>query len=142
MLIHYQGDLQIFLKVTTLAAGTSLTDSQILAKAQMADSKLATLKLQLFKGTALYDCPTGLRKCFLQDGFICRTYTDFTTQFEHTQIVVPGTLKYTVLQEVHNHLGHFGAKKTLERLKTRCYWPGCEQDTVQWVKQCKAVPEA
>ena len=41
-----------------------------------------------------------------------------------------------VLQEVHNHLGHFGTKKTLERLKARYYWPGYEQDTVQWVKQC------
>ena len=124
-------------EVTTLAAGTSLTDSQILAKAQMADPQLATLKLQLLKGTALYDCPTGLRKCFLQDGLICRTYADSTTQLEHTQIVVPGTLKHTVLKEVHNHLGHFGAKKTLERLKTRYYWPGYEQDTVQWVKQCE-----
>ena len=66
-------------EVTTLAAGTSLTDSQILAKAQMADPQFATLKLQLLKGTALYDCPTGLRKCFLQDGLICRTYTDSTT---------------------------------------------------------------
>ena len=124
-------------EVTTLVTGASLTDPQVLIKAQLADPQLSTLKLQLQEGTTLLDCPTGLRKCFLQDGLICRTYKDSTTQLEHTQIVIPGTLKHRILEEIHNRLGHFGAKKTLERLKTRYYWPGYEQDTVQWVKQCE-----
>ena len=124
-------------EVTMIEACTSLTDLESLAKAQMRDPQLTTLKLQLQNNTALHDCPTGLCKCFLQDGLICRTYKDSTTQLEHTQVVIPGTLKNMVLQEVHNHLGHFGAKKTLERLKARYYWPGYEQDTVQWVKQCE-----
>lgn len=97
----------------------------------MADPQLATLKLQLYKGTTLHECPTGLHKCFLQEGLICSTYKDSTAQLEHTQIVIPDTLNHTILQEVHNHLGHFGTKKTLERLKTRYYWPGYGRDTVQ-----------
>ena len=32
----------------------------------------------------------------------------------HTQIVIPGNLKSTVLQEVHDHLGHLGIKKTFD----------------------------
>ena len=101
-------------EVTTLVTGASLTDPQVLIKAQLADPHLSTLKLQLQEGTTLLDCPTGLRKCFLQDGLIFRTYKDLTTQLEHTQIVIPGTLKHMILEEIHNRLGHFGAKKTLE----------------------------
>ena len=123
--------------VTMVEACTSLTDTESLAKAQMEDPQLTSLKLQLQSGTALRDCPTGLRKCFLLNGLICRTYKDSTTQLEHTQVVIPATLKNTVLQEVHNNLGHLGVKKTLERLKTRYYWSQYEQDTVQWVKQCE-----
>ena len=124
-------------EVTMVEACTSLTDLEFLARAQMRDPQLATLKLQLQNSTVLHDCSKGLHKCFLQDGLICRTYKDSTTQLEHTQVVIPSTLKNMVLQEVHNHLGHFGTKKTLERLKARYYWPGYEQDTVQWVKQCE-----
>ena len=101
--------------------GASLTDPQVLIKAQLADPQLSNFKLQLQEGTPLHNCPTGLRKCFLRDGLICRTFKDSTTQLEHTQIVIPSTLKHVILKEIHNHLGHFGAKKTLERLKTRYY---------------------
>ena len=66
---------------------TSLTDTESLAKAQMEDPQLTSLKLQLQNGTVLRDCPTSLRKCVLQNRLICRTYKDSTTQLEHTQVV-------------------------------------------------------
>ena len=68
-------------EVTVIEACTSLTDTEYLAKAQMKDPQLTSLKLQLQNGTTLHDCPTGLRKCFLQNGLICRTYKDSTTQW-------------------------------------------------------------
>ena len=74
---------------------------------------------------------------FFQDRLICNTYKDSRTHLEHTQIVIPGTLKHRILEKIHNRLSHFGTKKTLERLETRYYWPGYDQDTVQWVKQCE-----
>ena len=74
-----------------IEACTSLTDTESLTKAQMEDPQLISLKLQLQHGTALRDCPTGLRKCFLQNGLICRTYKDSTTQLEYTQVVIPAS---------------------------------------------------
>ena len=34
-------------------------------------------------------------------------------------------------------MGHLGAKKTFERIKTRFYWPGYERYTADCVKQCE-----
>ena len=82
-------------------ACTSINDLEFLAKAQMEDSQLSTLKLQLQKGTVAHDCPPALRKCFLQDGLICRPYKDSTTQLAYTQLVIPAPLKSMVLQQVH-----------------------------------------
>ena len=45
--------------------------------------------------------------------------------------------EYSILQEVYDHLGHFGAKKTFDRVKSRFYWPGYEKDVECWVKQCE-----
>ena len=103
----------------------------------MEDSQLTALKSCLQKGTVPHACPPGFRKCFLQDGLIYRPFTDSTTGIKHMQVVIPARLKHTVLQEMHNHLGHLGARKTFERIQTRFYWPRYEQDTVDWVKQCE-----
>ena len=124
-------------EIAMVKACTSINDLEFLAKAQMEDSQLSTLKLQLQKGTVAHDCPPALRKCFLQDGLICRPYKDSTTQLAYTQLVIPAPLKSMVLQQVHNQMGHLGAKKTFERVRTRYYWPGYEQDTAQWTKQCE-----
>ena len=62
-----------------IEAYTSLTDTESLAKVQMEDSQLTSLKLQLQNRTALCDCPTGLCKYFLQNGLISKTYKDSTT---------------------------------------------------------------
>ena len=104
-------------EVTTLVTSASLTDPQVLIKAQLGDPQLFTLKLQLQEGATLLDCLTGLHKYFLQDGLICITYKDSTTQLEHTQIVMPGTLKHMIFEEIHNHLGHFETKKILNDLR-------------------------
>ena len=110
--------------------GASLTDPQVLIKAQLADPQLSTLKLQLQEGTTILDCPTGLPKCFFQDRLICNTYKDSRTHLEHTQIVIPGTLKHRILEEIHNRLGQ-------GMIRVGYYWPGYDLDTVQWVKQCE-----
>lgn len=34
-------------------------------------------------------------------------------------------------------MGHFGAKKTFEQVKTKFYWPGYEQDVQRWVQECE-----
>ena len=42
---------------------------------------------------------------------------------EYKAIVVPKTLIKTVLQEMHNHFGHFGIWKTYSLIKRYYYWP-------------------
>ena len=113
---------------------TFLKDLDVLTKAQSADPELAALKAQLEQGTVPQGCSPGLRKCFLKDGLLCREYKESATQLMHTQILI---LKSTVLQEVHDHLGHLGIKKTFDRVKARFYWPGYEKDVEYWVQQCQ-----
>ena len=43
-----------------------------------------------------------------------------------------------VLYEFHNEAsgGHFGEKKTLEKLKQYFYWVGCQQAKADWIASC------
>ena len=42
---------------------------------------------------------------------------------EYKGTVIPKTLIKTVLQEMHNHFGHFGMAKTYSLIKRYYYWP-------------------
>ena len=83
-----------------IEACTSLTDTEFLATAQMEDPQLTSLKFQLQNGTALRDCQTGLSKCFLQNGLICRACKDSATQSEHIPVAIPVTLKNMVIMQL------------------------------------------
>uniref|UniRef100_A0A669C557 Gypsy retrotransposon integrase-like protein 1 n=1 Tax=Oreochromis niloticus TaxID=8128 RepID=A0A669C557_ORENI len=56
------------------------------------------------------------------------------------QLLVPQQLRSRVLQLVHGvaGAGHFGVTKTLRRLRSRFYWPGCRQDVELHVHRCDA----
>ena len=54
-----------------------------------------------------------------------------------TQLVVPVTLRQMVLEELHDKSGHLGIHKTLEKVKERFFWEGCEQDVRNIVQQCE-----
>ena len=42
---------------------------------------------------------------------------------EYKATVIPKTLIKTMLQEMHNHFGHFGIGKTYSLIKRYYYWP-------------------
>ena len=42
---------------------------------------------------------------------------------EYKAMVIPKTLIKTVLQEIHDHFGHFGIRKTYSLIKRYYYWP-------------------
>ena len=42
---------------------------------------------------------------------------------EYKAIVIPNVLIKTILQEMHNHFGHFGIGKTYSLIKRYYYWP-------------------
>ncbi len=42
-----------------------------------------------------------------------------------------------VLTHLHNQSGHLGIHKTMEKVKSRYYWPGYESDIEKWVRECE-----
>ncbi|RWS03567.1 gag-pol fusion protein-like protein [Dinothrombium tinctorium] len=54
-------------------------------------------------------------------------------------IVVPAKLRRTVLTEFHNCTigGHFGQKKTTEKINTRFWWPTISKDVREYTKRCQ-----
>ena len=122
--------------IATITTDMCPTSTDMLIRAQQEDPQLVHLRQHLEKNTFPQGSPPGFRKCFIKDDLVCRQYTEVNTSLIHTQVVVPTSLKNAILQEVHNKLGHLGVKKTFDRVRTRFYWPGYEQDVERWVKQC------
>ena len=51
------------------------------------------------------------------------------------QLVLPYCYRKTVLQELHNAMGHPGRERTA-LVKERFYWPAYTVDTNNWVDSC------
>ena len=52
------------------------------------------------------------------------------------QIVLPSAHVNTVLEAMHNDMGHPGKDRTLSLLKDRFYWPGMSKDVEEWISHC------
>ena len=115
-----------------------VADLSAMKAAQQADRVLSPLITALAQGHPLPPgLPSGLKRTFLDEGVLCRTFHASSSSPGHLQVVIPATLKHTVLQQLHNQSGHLGSRKTLEKIKERYYWPGYETDTAIWVKECQ-----
>ena len=63
------------------------------------------------------------------------------------QLVLPEELRATVLQSLHNDMGHMGIERTLDLVRTRFYWPRMSVSVEHKIKTCdrcirrKALPE-
>jgi hypothetical protein len=55
---------------------------------------------------------------------------------ERKQLVLPAAHIPTVLQALHDDMGHPGKDRTLSLLRDRFYWPGMYKDTESWIEQC------
>lgn len=84
---------------------------------------------------ALYSQWTSLIK---HDGLLHRRWQAPGGHRDIFQLLVPRQLRPRVLQLVHGSVGagHFGVTKTLHRLRSRFYWPGCRQDVELYVHRC------
>ena len=105
--------------------------------AQLQDSELKPLIQALKDSSPQPRTRPGLRKCFIDDGVLCRKFHQ-VGGLVHTQTVVPSALQEAVLTQLHNSGGHFGIWKTMEKVKERFYWPGYEEDVEKWVRECSA----
>ena len=74
-----------------------------------------------------------------QDGLLCdldRSQRRARDSF--SQLVVPQSMKYEILSNVHNHVAgaHFGVHKTFQKLKQRYWWSSMFKDVEHWCKSC------
>ena len=101
-------------------------DLEITHSTQAQDVELLKILEALEAGSDLQDpsVAPGLRKVYIEDGLLCRTFQDSSTKLTQTQLIVPSSLRDTVLTYLHTKAGHLGIRKTLEKIKERYYWPG------------------
>lgn len=63
------------------------------------------------------------------------------------QLVLPGTLRSSVLKCLHDDMGHMGIDRTVDLVRSRFYWPRMSFDVEHKIKTCgrcvrrKALPE-
>lgn len=53
------------------------------------------------------------------------------------QLLLPGSLKATVLKSVHDDGGHQGVQRTTALVRSRCYWPTLLKDIEAYCRTCK-----
>ena len=63
-----------------------------------------------------------------------RTFLD---NDEIQQLVLPLSLRNSVLQSLHDDNGHQGAQRVIELLRSKVYWPSMFVDTDHWLAQCE-----
>ena len=75
----------------------------------------------------------------LCDGVLVRSWFDTRGQECSNQIILPRELVPEALKMAHdnNLSGHFGEKRTLQRLRERFFWPNMSVDVRQWYKSCE-----
>lgn len=77
----------------------------------------------------------------VRDGVLFRRWEDVPGKGcnKRLQLVVPRSWIYTVLQQLHSSPsgGHLGFFKTLEKVRSRFYWPGQRHDIEDWCRACE-----
>ena len=73
----------------------------------------------------------------VKDGVLCRWKYNASNQ-KVRQIVVPSVLRRDIMYFCHGHQtsGHFGKRRSMERLARRYYWPGMNADLLRWIATC------
>ena len=79
----------------------------------------------------------GFHELEIKDGLLCR-WKICPTKQKVLQIVVPCAMRRDIMFYCHGHTtsGHFGKKRSLERLCRRYYWPGMAGELERWVATC------
>lgn len=74
-------------------------------------------------------------------GILYRKWEDVLGKGEnrHLQLVLPKALVKPILQELHNAPSgsHLGITKTLDKVRSRFYWPGQRKNVEDWCRRCE-----
>ena len=145
----------IVCKPTALVTTRSQSKSEDRQRKPLPVPRVPGLDIQPDKFKELQKSDQSLTKCFeqvteektldvnthcfiLRDGVLTRVYQGGSDQVY--QIVVPKTLRNTVLQVSHDipMSGHFGVRRTLNRVLLQFYWPTVRKDVTHYCQSCDA----
>ena len=75
----------------------------------------------------------------MSNGLLYKESLQKNGESKYFQLLVPRSLKKEVLGEVHNGVmgGHFGCRKTYEKVKIKYYWYEMKNDVNSWVLSCE-----
>ena len=76
---------------------------------------------------------------FLLKGLLMRKWVPHGDAFVGDpvlQVVVPSRLREKVLRRAHDESGHWGVKKTYDRILRFFFWPRLKRDVAEYIKTC------
>ncbi|XP_078799615.1 uncharacterized protein LOC144990300 [Oryzias latipes] len=78
------------------------------------------------------------KRLFFKNGVLMRKFYCKDGKMLFAQTLLPKTYRHTVMQHLHEGPigGHFGAERTLGRLKTRYYWYNMRDDVTLFCQTC------
>jgi hypothetical protein len=119
-------------------AGTSTSDIIEWKKTQEKDTRLQYWRKMVETGQKPEKEDTILKCQFSHLHFINDVLHRQVTNNDEVQqqIVLPSAHVNTVLEAMHNDMGHPGQDMTLSLLKNRFYWPGMSKDVEEWISHC------
>lgn len=93
------------------------------------------------EGTAQYSLVHSSREYLLESGVLYHLWQQTKSQPRMEmvkQLVIPRLLRNEILTTCHSDLlaGHYGVKRTYERVRERFYWNGMFKDCDEFVKSC------
>ncbi|KAL2102368.1 hypothetical protein ACEWY4_001536 [Coilia grayii] len=104
-----------------------------LIAAQQGDDELVSI---LSDALSVDDMKSTSSGYFILDGVLVRKWTAFSNE-SVLQIVVPAKYRALVLQTAHGDVaGHFGVRKTYQRLMQHFYWPRLKRSVADFVRTC------
>ena len=140
-------------RITKVSPALSTSDERGIRLAQQSDPELAPLMSLLEKRsdkpvweeiastsrvTKLYWAQWEQLR--MKDGVLQRRWESRDGLSVHWLDVIPNGLRHSVMMEAHGSVssGHFGTKKTLQRLRKCGYWVGMRRDVQEWCRVCEA----
>lgn len=77
----------------------------------------------------------------IREGILCRRRQDGDSITY--QMVLPEEFRSFVMSELHDQMGHMGMERTLDLVRSRCYWPRMSSEVEHKVRTCrrKALPQ-
>ena len=72
------------------------------------------------------------------DSVLYQKFEYFKGKQDHLQLVVPNSIRDTVLEESHAGSlgGHLGEDRTIGRIREKFFWPHYAEQVRQWCRTC------